>query len=82
MDKDTVHKAMFSESLPINPIPFATALASYVRENGTNSIESDEAKAILWVLMAQSYGSLSAIDLTDEWARLYAIYKEVSDDNS
>jgi len=42
-----------------------------VKERGTNFIKSDEAKKILWVLLAQSYGELSMIDLSTEWKRLY-----------
>lgn len=62
---------MFSPSFPINPIPFAEGLAKLVRLEGTGSITSDEAKSILWVLMAQAYGQLTTIDLCDEWSRLY-----------
>jgi len=62
--------AMFSESFPPNPIPFAMGLADYVKDNCTDSITSDEAKRILGVLMAQSYGQLSTIDLCEEWDRL------------
>jgi hypothetical protein len=63
-------QAMFSPSFPINPIPFAKGLAELVRKEGTNSIQSDEAKSILWVLMAQAYGQLATIDLHSEWSRL------------
>tara|TARA_Y100001973_G_C5207916_1_gene343028 strand:+ start:2370 stop:2603 length:234 start_codon:yes stop_codon:yes gene_type:complete len=64
-------EAMFDTSMPINPIPFAIGLADLVKERGTNFIKSDEAKKILWVLLAQSYGELSMIDLSTEWKRLY-----------
>jgi len=63
-------EAMFNPSFPINPIPFANGLADHVRENGTDSIQSDEAKKILWVLIAQAYGQLSKVDLCDEYDRL------------
>jgi hypothetical protein len=65
-----ISEAMFSSSFPVNPIPFANGLANYVRENGTDSIQSDQAKRILWVLMAQAYGQLGEINLGDEWQRL------------
>ena len=64
-------EAMFDTSMPINPIPFAIGLADLVKERGTNFIKSDEAKKILWVLLAQSYGELSMIDPSTEWKRLY-----------
>ena len=64
-------EAMFDTSMPINPIPFAIGFDDLVKERGTNFIKSDEAKKILWVLLAQSYGELSMIDLSTEWKRLY-----------
>lgn len=68
--KDPVYTAFDSESFPCNPIPFATALATHVREFGTDSIKSDDAKRILWILMGQAYGQLATIDMCDEWDRL------------
>jgi hypothetical protein len=65
--------AMFSDSFPVNPIPFAHGLADYVSDNGTDSIKSDEAKRILWVLMAQAYGQLDMVDLHTEWQRLHNV---------
>ena len=62
--------ALQSESFPCNPIPFANGLAQLVRDNGTDSIRSDNAKRILWILMAQAYGQLATIDLCDEWDAL------------
>ena len=65
--------AMFSDAFPGNPIPFAQGLANFVKDNGTNSIVSDEAKRILWVLMAQAYGQLNMVDLSGEWQRLHNV---------
>lgn len=62
--------ALESESFPCNPIPFANGLAELVREQGTDAIRSPDAKRILWILMAQSYGQLATIDLCDEWDKL------------
>lgn len=67
---DPAYTAFDSESFPCNPIPFANALADHVREFGTDSIKSDQAKAILWILMGQAYGQLAKIDMCDEWDRL------------
>lgn len=61
--------AMFDESFPVNPKPFAKALFEF----DSGSITSNDAKRILWVLMAQAYGQLAEIDLHDEWRRLYKI---------
>ena len=55
-------QAMFDPSLHCNPIQFANGLA--------NSIRSNEAKSMLWILIAQSYGQLATVSLTDEWSRL------------
>ncbi len=68
--KDRVYTAFADGSFPGNPIPFATALATHVREFGTDSIKSDDAKKILWILMTQAYGQLATINLSDEWDRL------------
>lgn len=62
--------AFQSPCFPCNPIPFAQGLADYVRENGTDKIKSDEAKSMLWILMAQSYGQVATIDLMREFDRL------------
>ena len=65
--------AFAGTSFPINPIPFSNAISDFVRENGTDSIQSDKAKAILWVLIAMAYGQMANIDLPDEWTRLFSI---------
>ena len=65
--------AFRSPAFPCNPIPFANGMAGLVKERGTDSITSDEAKRILWVLMAQAYGQLGTIQLSDEWSRLNQI---------
>ena len=70
---DRLQTAMFNPAFPCNPIPFALGLAEHVISHGTDSIQSDEAKRILWVLMTQAYGQLASIDLSDEWSRLEPI---------
>ena len=64
-------EAMFDNAFPCNPRPFARALATFVCENGTNSIQSDKAKRILWILQSQAYGQLATIDLCKEWDKLH-----------
>lgn len=73
---DALYTALDSECFPCNPIPFATGLADHVRKHGTDSIKSDEAKCLLWILMSQAYGQLATIDLCDEWDRLVKLNKE------
>jgi hypothetical protein len=70
MSLTSLTKAMESDAFPCNPIPFANGLAELVRERGTDSIKSEDARRILWILMAQSYGQLAKIDLCDEWDKL------------
>lgn len=65
--------AMFSPAFPCNPRPFARGLDALIQEHGTDAIRSDDAKRILWVLMAQAYGQLATIDLMAEWSRLDAV---------
>ena len=62
--------AMFNESLPCNPLPFLNTLTNNVRTEGTDHIKTDKAKALLWVILAQSYGQTFKIDSWDEWLRL------------
>ena len=68
------HIAMFSEALPVNPRPFLLKAASLIREKGSDYIRSDQIKAILWMILAQSYGQLSVIDLCKEWDRLSKVF--------
>ena len=77
---ERLENAIFDESFPCNPIPFARGVADYVREHGTDSIRSDAVKRILWILMSQSYGQLATIDLCAEWDRLSKLYGEVKND--
>ena len=62
--------AMFSESFPCNPLPFANGLINGVRENGTDWITSDQAKRIMFVLIAQSYGQGFNIESYQEYTNL------------
>ena len=60
--------AFRSPAFPCNPRPFARALSDLLA-NGY-AIDSDECKAVLWILNAQSYGQMARIDLCDEYGRL------------
>jgi len=71
-----VDTAMFSSCFPCNPLPFLTGLFERVKKNGTDSIQSDECKRILWVIMGQAYGQMARINLCDEWDRLNKLYKQ------
>jgi hypothetical protein len=70
MTRPDLYTALECSAFPCNPIPFANGLAEHVKDNGTDSIKSDQAKRILWILMSQAYGQLATIDLWDEWDRL------------
>jgi len=54
--------ALFREALPVNSIPFLNRIREILDENKTNSldalkgIESDKAKACLFMLALQAYG--------------------------
>lgn len=67
---DRLSEAIFAPSFPCNPVPFALGLGELIQEKGTDAIKSDEAKRILWVLMAQAYGQIGGVDLSNEWDRL------------
>jgi hypothetical protein len=70
MTNPFLYTALECSAFPCNPIPFANGLAEHVKDHGTDSIKSDQAKRILWILMSQAYGQLATIDLCDEWDRL------------
>jgi len=69
-ERHNLTTAMFNSSFPVNPIPFANGISEIVMNEGTDAIQSDEVKKVLWVLMAQAYGQMATIDLCDEWSRL------------
>ena len=63
--------AMFDENFPSNPIPFIDRLKELVLRHGTDSIRCrNDVKALLFILMAQSYGQCATINLEDEYSRL------------
>lgn len=80
VEHEKVITAMFSNSFPVNPIPFALTLAKMIKEGGTDTIQSDEARMVLWTLIAQSYGQLAEISLFDEWSRLHKEYDKIRED--
>ena len=73
-----LERAYQSPAFPGNAIPFARRLAELVSEQGTAAIKSDDARALLWILMAQSYGQAATIDLGDEWKRLRDAHRDES----
>ena len=77
VEHEKVITAMFNNSFPVNPIPFALTLAKMIKEGGTDTIKSDEARMVLWTLVAQSYGQLAEISLFDEWSRLHEKCKKI-----
>ena len=70
------YMALFSECLPVNPLPFLIKATGLIRENGPDYIQSDQIKAILWVVLTQIYGQLATIDLFKEWDRLSQVFNE------
>jgi hypothetical protein len=54
-------------SFPVNPFPFASALAEGVRTNGSDWIKSAEARSLLHILNSQAHGQLYFIDSLDEF---------------
>lgn len=70
-DLDRLASAGGCEAFPCNPRPFANGINAGCAEHGTDWIRTDQAKRILFILIAQSYGQLARIDLADEWDRLF-----------
>ena len=69
------HLAMFEKCLPINPIPFLTRIIELTQKNGTDHIQSDQVKALLWIILVQAYGQFAVIDLSEEYQRLKKAFK-------
>jgi|ETNvirenome_6_85_1030632.scaffolds.fasta_scaffold29331_4 hypothetical protein len=60
------------ESMACNPLPFLHGIAELVRDTGTDAIQGDDAKRMLWMVIAQAYGQMEQVDLCEEWSRLCA----------
>jgi len=61
---------MFSPAFPCNPIPFANGIIQGIKDNGTDWITSEQAKRILYILIAQSYGQGFNIESYQEYTNL------------
>jgi len=48
---DKEAEAFYAKVLPVNPLPFLYALADSVKQQGTDWIRTDQAKAILYTLI-------------------------------
>jgi hypothetical protein len=75
-------RALFLNAMPCNPNPFLRGLVEGLTERGTRWLRTNEAKRILWIVMAQAYGQLAVIDLTKEWDRLHADFKTTHPDEN
>jgi hypothetical protein len=69
-------KAIFAEYTPCNPIPFLNGLKQGCKDEGTDYIQSDEAKRILFTILQQAYSVAFKIDSFDEFKRLKSTFKE------
>ncbi len=68
MESNKIEHAFMQEIIPTNPLPLAAKLFDLVSERGTESIRNDPAvKSCLWVLMAQAYGQLATIHMSEEY---------------
>jgi hypothetical protein len=63
-------KAMFNNSMPCNPIPFLNGIVTGCKNQGSDYIQTDEAKRILYILLCQSYGQVFNINAFEEFNRL------------
>ena len=53
MKTNELSNAMFALSFPCNPLPFLNGLAEGCKVNGSDYVQSDEGKRILYILIAQ-----------------------------
>jgi len=65
--------AYLSEALPSNATPFLNRMKELIQEYGNDAQKSNEYKACLWVIMAQTYTPISVVPLSEEWSRLRRI---------
>jgi len=69
-DLKELSNAMFRNALPCNPIPFSNGITQGCTKNGSDYIQTDEAKRILYVLLCQAYGQIFNLNGFDEFNRL------------
>jgi hypothetical protein len=69
-------EAFMRPAFPSNPLPFANALADGIRENGTDYIKTDDAKALLHILNSMSHGQGYRLDGKKEHNRLEIIFRK------
>ncbi len=70
MIETRIRDAFRAEAFPCNPLPFLIALTSHLRDEGTNAIRGDVAKAALLVIIQQAYGQCAYVDSCTEHDRL------------
>lgn len=76
LGRKCLEKGMFADYSPCNPIPFLNGLVNGCKVEGTDYIQSDEAKRILFTVLQQAYGVAFKIDSFDEFKRLKLTFKE------
>ena len=67
-------QAFLKDPLPVNPVPFAIALADCVHQQGPAWIRTDQAKALLHLLNQQAHGPLYQLDSLAEHQRLAVLF--------
>lgn len=79
MSENRNDRAIFSESLPVNSIPFLNRMLEILDENDTNTPKTLDVeefakfKANLWIVLNHTFGQLFRIDCGD----MYDEIKEV-----
>jgi len=66
-------QAMFSPMTSVNPIPFLKGLEKGVRKYGTDWINTDQSKMILFTILQQAFGTAFRLDSFDlyQWFEKY-----------
>lgn len=76
LKRKELEKGMFADFSPCNPIPFLNGLIEGCKAEGTDYIQSDGAKRILFTIIQQAYDTAFRIDSFDEFKRLKVTFKE------
>jgi hypothetical protein len=70
LTRDERDTAFMSPALPCNPLPFLRRMQDIVNTVGTDGNKSIEYKSNMFILLAQTFGLISDIDMYDLYVEL------------
>lgn len=70
MIEPRIRDAFRADAFPSNPRPFLRALDSHCEQHGSGALDSDDARAVMLVLIQMAWGQLARVDTVAEFERL------------